>query len=242
MRIETKMLVMLLPLMLIAVFSVLSINAHSIDSTGSESADQLIDASNGISPYVVDTRFPSSPQESRRLQGLNNPNNAAPGSSASSVTSSQDTITQSEPVASEPAAANQNTTANSESTNETASAETTSTVEAATVSGNWSFELNDRYTNGSAPKEVSLALNESDHVILGYGILTEENNTQQVTASGLEDGSRLDLNLTTLGTVNLYKLSLTRNGDSATGEYSAYSADGQSWTGSARGTKSVGRI
>ena len=105
MRIETKMLVMLLPLMLIAVFSVLSINAHAIDSTGSESADQLIDASNGISPYVVDTRFPTSPQESRRLQGLNNPNNVAPGSSASSVTSTQNSITQAEP-----AAANQNTT------------------------------------------------------------------------------------------------------------------------------------
>jgi hypothetical protein len=235
MRIETKMLVMLLPLMLIAVFSVLSINAHSIDSTGSESADQLIDASNGISPYVVDTRFPSSPQESRRLQGLNNPNSAAPGSSAGA----QNSITQSEPA--EPAAANQNTTANSENANETASAEMTSTVEATTVSGNWSFELNDS-TNGSAPKEVLLALNESDHVILGYGNISEENNTQQVTASGSEDGNRLDLNLTTLETVNLYKLSLTRNGDSATGEYSAYSADGQSWTGSAKGIKSVGQI
>jgi len=236
MRIETKMLVMLLPLMLIAVFSLLSINAHSIDSTGSESADQLIDASNGISPYVVDTRFPSSPQESRRLQGLNNPNNVAPGSSTSSVTSTQNSITQSEP-----AAANQNTTVNSESANGTASAEMISTVEATTVSGNWSFELNDS-TNGSAPKEVSLALNESDHVILGYGSIMEENNTQQVTASGLEDGNRLDLNLTTLGTVNLYKLSLTTNGDNAAGEYSAYSADGQSWTGSVKGTKSVGQI
>ena len=116
-----------------------------------------------------------------------------------------------------------------------------STVEATTVSGNWSFELNDS-TNGSALKEVSLALNESEHVILGYGSITEENNTQQVTASGSEDGDRLDLNLTTLGTVNLYKLSLTRNGDFAAGEYSAYSADGQSWTGSAKGTKSVGQI
>jgi hypothetical protein len=232
MRIETKMIVKLLPLVLIAVFSVLSINAHSIDSTGSESADQLIDASNGISPYVVDTRFPTSPQESRRLQGLNNPDSAAPGSSAST----QNSITQSEPA--EPATENQNTTANSGNANETAFAEMTSTVEATTVSGNWSFELNDS-TNGSAPKEVSLALNESDHLILGYGTLMEENNTQQVTASGLENGSRLDLNLTTLATVNLYKLSLTRNDDSATGEYSAYSADGQSWTGSVKGTKYV---
>ncbi len=232
MRIETKMIVTLLPLMLIAVFSVLSINAHSIDSTGSESADQLIDASNGISPYVVDTRFPTSPQESRRLHDLDdNPNNAVSGSSAGSVTSTQDSITQAEPFVT-----NQNTAVNSGGTNET-SPETISIVEVTNVSGNWSFELNDS-TNGSAPKEVSLALNESDHVIFGSGSITEENNTQQITASGLEDGNGLDLNLTTLGTIDLYMLSLTTNGDSATGEYRAHSADGRSWTGSAKGTRS----
>ncbi len=234
MRIEIKMLMMLLPLVLVAVFSILSINAHSIDSDGSESADQLIDASNGISPYVVDTRFPSSPQESRRLQGIdNNPSNAAPGSSSNGATSTQDSTTQAES-----AALNQNTTVNSESTNETASAMTISATEATTASGNWSFVLNDS-TNGSALKEVSLALNESDHVVFGYGNITEGNNTQQVTATGFEDGNRLDLNLTTLGTVNLYMLSLTMNGDSAAGEYRAHSADGQSWTGNATGTKSV---
>jgi hypothetical protein len=234
MRIEIKMLTMLLPLVLVAVFSILSINAHSIDSDGSESADQLIDASNGISPYVVDTRFPASPQESRRLQGIdNNPNNAAPGSSVISATSTQDATTPAES-----AALNQNTTVNSESTNETASTMTISATKATTASGNWSFVLNDS-TNNSKLKEVALALTESDHVIFGYGSIAEGNDTQQVTASGLEDGNRLDLNLTTLGTVSLYMLSLTTNGDSAAGEYRAHSADGQSWTGNATGIKSV---
>src|SRR5664280_1455608 len=224
MRIEIKMLMMLLPLVLVAVFSILSINAHSIDSDGSESADQLIDASNGYTPYVVDTRFPASPQESRRLQGIdNNPNNAAPGSSASVATSAQDATTPTES-----AALNQNTTVNSE----TASTMTISATEATTASGNWSFVLNDS-TNGGALKEVALALNESDHVVFGSGNIAEGNNTQLVTASGLEDGNRLDLNLTTLGTVNLYMLSLNMNGDSAAGEYMAHSADGQSWTGNA---------
>jgi hypothetical protein len=234
MRIEIKMLMMLLPLVLVAVFSILSINAHSIDSDGSESADQLIDASNGIVPYVVDTRFPASPRESRRLQGIDNtPNNAAPGSSSNGATSTQDSVT-----LAESAALNQNSTVNSESTNETASTMTISAIKAVTASGNWSFVLNDS-TNGSALKEVALALNESDHVVFGYGNIAEGNNTQQVTASGLEDGNRLDLNLTTLGTVNLYVLSLNMNGDSAAGEYRAHSADGQSWTGNATGTKSV---
>jgi len=234
MRIEIKMLMVLLTLALVAVFSMLSINAHSIDSDGSESADQLIDASNGISPYVVDTRFPSSPQESRRLQGIdNNPSNAASGPSSNGATSTQDSVT-----LAESAALNQNTTVNSESTNETASAMTISATEATTASGDWSFVLNDS-TNGSALKEVSLALNESDHVVFGSGNITEGNSTRQVTASGFEDGNRLDLNLTTLGTVNLYMLSLTTNGDSAAGEYRAHSADGQSWTGNATGTKSV---
>jgi hypothetical protein len=115
---------------------------------------------------------------------------------------------------------------------------TISATKATTASGNWSFVLNDS-TNGGALKEVALALSESDHVVFGYGNITEGNNTQQVTASGLEDGNRLDLNLTTLGTVNLYMLTLTTNGDSAAGEYRAHSADGQSWTGNATGTKSV---
>ena len=234
MRIEIKMLAMLLPLALVAVFGILSINAHSIDSDGSESADQLIDASNGIVPIVVDTRFPASPQESRRLQGIgNNPSKAAPGSSASVATSAQDSTTPAES-----AAANKNTTVNSESTNENASTVTISATEAPTASGNWSFVLNDS-TNNSRLKEVALALTKSDHVIFGYGSIAEGNETQQVTASGLEDGNRLDLNLTTLGTVNLYMLSLTTNGDSAAGEYRAHSADGQSWTGNATGTKSV---
>jgi hypothetical protein len=234
MRIEIKMLMMLLPLVLVAVVSVLSINAHSIDSDGSESADQLIDASNGIVPIVVDTRFPASPQESRRLQGLDkNPSNTAPGSSASSATSAQDSTTPAES-----AAATKNTTVNSENTNETASTVTISATEAPTASGNWSFVLNDS-TNNSKLKEVALALTESDHVIFGYGSIAEGNDTQQVTASGLEDGNRLNLNLTTIGSVNLYTLSLTTNGDSAAGEYRAHSADGQSWTGNATGAKSV---
>ena len=234
MRIEIKMLMMLLPLVLVAVFSILFINAHAIDNDGSESAEQLIDASNGIVPIVVDTRFPASPQESRRLQGIdNNPNNAAPGSSASSATSTQDATT---PAAS--VALNQNTTVNSESANETASTISISAIKAAIASGNWSFVLNDS-TNGGALKEVALALTESDHVVFGSGNITEGNNTQQVTATGFENSNRLDLNLTTLGTVNLYMLSLTTNGDSAAGEYRAHSADGQSWTGNATGTKSV---
>jgi hypothetical protein len=234
MRIEIKMLTMLLPLVLVAVFGILSINAHSIDSDGSESADQLIDASNGIVPIVVDTRFPASPQESRRLQGLgNNPSKAAPGSSASSATSAQNSTT-----LAESAAATKNTTVNSESTNETATAMTISATEAPTASGNWSFVLNDS-TNNSRLKEVALALTESDHVIFGYGSIAEGNETQQVTASGLKDGNRLNLNLTTLGSVNLYMLSLITNGDSAAGEYRAHSADGQSWMGNATGTKSM---
>ena len=130
MRIEIKMLMMLLPLVLVAVFSILSINAHSIDSDGSESADQLIDASNGIVPYVVDTRFPASPQESRRLQGLDNkPNNAAPGQSSNGGTSTQDSVT-----LAESAALNQNTTVNSENTNENATTITISATKAATAS------------------------------------------------------------------------------------------------------------
>ena len=232
MRIKIKILMISSSLVLLAIFNVLSINAYAIDSTGSESADQLIDESNGIFPnaVVVDTRFPTSPQESRRLHGLdNNASYAVPSSLASGAPSSQDSMTRAES-----AAANQDKTVNTQNTSKTASAQTISTTSATIASGNWSFELND-----STLKEVVLAIIESNHIVFGTGSIAEGNNTLQVTASGFEDGNRLNLNLTTLGSVNLYMLSLTTSSDSAVGDYRAFSADGQYWTGGVKGTKSM---
>jgi hypothetical protein len=40
-----------------------------------------------------------------------------------------------------------------------------------------------------------------------------------------------------LGTISLYKQALHLNGDSASGDYQAFSASGDTWTGSAEGLR-----
>ncbi len=69
--------------------------------------------------------------------------------------------------------------------------------------------------------------------------MNDGNTTSVLAASGSLNGDKLNLDLTTLGSINLYRLTLTPNGDSASGDYQAFSANGESWTGSASGTRSA---
>ena len=62
---RTRILIMIL---LFALLAVLALNSEAIFDGSDGSADQLIDASNGVYTPVVDTRFSSSPQEARALQ------------------------------------------------------------------------------------------------------------------------------------------------------------------------------
>ena len=62
---RTRILIIILPFALLAI---LALNSDAIFDGSDGSADQLIDASNGVYTPVVDTRFPSSPQEARALQ------------------------------------------------------------------------------------------------------------------------------------------------------------------------------
>ena len=62
---RTRILIMLLPFALLAI---LALDSQAIFDGSGGSADQLIDASNGVYTPVVDTRFPSSPQEARALR------------------------------------------------------------------------------------------------------------------------------------------------------------------------------
>jgi hypothetical protein len=56
--------------------------------------------------------------------------------------------------------------------------------------------------------------------------------TWTIAAAGdrFADGG-LSLDLLTFGNVNLYRLSLEMAGNSASGEYQGYSANGQTWSG-----------
>ena len=110
---------------------------------------------------------------------------------------------------------------------------TPSSTSSGNVSGSWSFELTD-----NSVKNVALTLFQSGDAVFGTGSMNDGNNPQIVAASGSLDGDKLNLDLTTSGSINLYRLALTPSGDSASGDYQAFSANGSSMTGSAKGTRS----
>jgi hypothetical protein len=110
---KTRILIFLLPIVLLAIPA---LNSQSISDGSYRSKDQLIDASNGVYTPVVDTRFPTSPQEARALRDAKK-----------NIEYSDVPI----PVSSDTIKANN-------------SVEVTKPNEpAAIISGNWSFELND---------------------------------------------------------------------------------------------------
>jgi hypothetical protein len=67
----------------------------------------------------------------------------------------------------------------------------------------------------------------------------DANTTMMAAASGTLTGSELNLDLVTLGKVNLYRLTLMVSGESATGNYTAYSPSSSTSTGTTKGTRSA---
>ena len=110
---RTRILIMIL---LFALLAVLALNSEAIFDGSDGSADQLIDASNGVYTPVVDTRFPSSPQEAKALQNAkkNIEYTEVPSSVPSSIIKDNSSGEEIKPIGS-----------------------------AAMISGNWSFQLND---------------------------------------------------------------------------------------------------
>ncbi|MGV8174747.1 MAG: hypothetical protein ACP5OU_03500 [Methanothrix sp.] len=102
----------------------------------------------------------------------------------------------------------------------------------ASVQGNWFFTLNDSVTRDLA---LTLLQNETD--VLGSGKIKEGNNTLDVTASGSIAGSNMELNLVSSNPIIQYRMNLTLSDDLSVGEYSAASASGETWAGSAEGQK-----
>jgi len=103
------------------------------------------------------------------------------------------------------------------------------------LGGSWSIALND-----SVQRSMALTLFQKDDQLLGAGKMRVENSTIDAAVSGqvFGDGTaRLDI--ITINPIDLYKLSLNLNGDMASGEYSALSASGESWTGSFEGVKTA---
>jgi hypothetical protein len=105
---------------------------------------------------------------------------------------------------------------------------------AATVGGSWSFLLND-----TQEKDLAVSIFQKDSDVFGAGKMREGEDIMDVAVSGTVDGSTLELNLVTLGTISLYKLDLDLSGDTATGRFQAISTSGETWTGNADGQKTA---
>ncbi len=104
------------------------------------------------------------------------------------------------------------------------------------ITGPWSLDL---VALDQPMRHLDLALVQNMDAILGHGVLAEGNNTQRVVASGSQAGGRLSLDVTPVGSMDLYKLDISTDSHT-TGTYTAYSADGSTWSGDITGTASVG--
>jgi len=207
-----------------------AINSCSFYDTTGKSVDQLINESIGI--YAHNSGFPENPRESRELWSKETGVNfTMPGTQSGNVTSA---IKSSDAIATDAVQYQSASTmsATQTSTSETASAEESTTSSATNLAGNWSFELRDSKT-----REMSLTLFQSEDAIFGTGSMNDGGDTLEVSASGSVEKDRLNLDITTSEIVSLYRLVLTTNGDSVSGNYRAFSASKEPWTGIANGIR-----
>ncbi len=200
---------------------------------GESLADQLLQSSvDGSGLATSDPRFPSTPQKSRELQqDKSSLDWTMPSSLGTGTTSPKSSRAEAESNE-----ASQNDTSQETplvaNTSAIAQSELPSESSVASMGGSWSFELND-----SLKREVGLALFQNGKYVYGTGNMREGNSTLQVAASGSVQGETMDLDIISLGSINLYKLSLDLSGDSALGDYQAFSASGDAWKGSADGLR-----
>lgn len=201
---------------------------------GESLADKLIEASNGPGVLTSNTGFASTPGESKKQwtnrtgvdftmpESLSGGGNSAKESRANAeVADSQQTEDTAE-VETPPA-------------EDTASTQPeASSSGAASVGGSWSFTLDE-----STPKEMVLTLFQSGDAVYGTGSINTGDNTLVVAASGLVDSDSMNLDVTSIGTIGLYRIALDLDGDSASGSYDAFAVGGETWTGNAQGIRSV---
>ncbi len=204
---------------------------------GESLADKLIEASNGPGVLTSNTGFAATPGESKKQwSNRTGVDFTMPESLSASGKSAKESRANAEATKSQQA----EDTADDTTDTETSTAEDTTTTEpasssgAASVGGSWSFTLDE-----STPKEMVLTLFQSGDAVYGTGSINTGDSTLVVAASGLVDSDSMNLDVTSIGTIGLYRIALDLDGDSATGSYNAFAASGETWTGNAEGTRSV---
>lgn len=200
-------------------------------SPGESLADKLIEGSSNPETYANKAGFAATPKIARELQKNKTSMN---WTMPSTLTGGGKSAKESRDLAD---------ATGSEVTGSDAAQDTTTVVPidqtelpaapAAVVTGSWSFQLND-----DSQKDIALSLFQNGDALFGTGNMREGNDTLQVAASGSLQGDDMNLDITTLGSISLYRLTLSFSGDSASGDYTAFSASGDAWTGSADGMRS----
>ncbi len=104
------------------------------------------------------------------------------------------------------------------------------------VTGNWSLDL---ISLDQVLRHMDLALIQNSDVIMGYGTMADDKESQRVAANGYFSGSRLLLTVMPVENLYLYKLDLSLDIQTK-GTYAAYSADGKAWSGDIAGDSPPG--
>ena len=202
-------------------------NAYSIGDSVGKSADQLIDESNGIHSH--DIYHPENPQEARTLWSLEHGTNFT---MPDKVLENSTTTSPEAPLASADSSKGlQNQISGATNASQTTLSQGVAALNATNAAGNWSFRLRDSKKN----RVLALTLFQSYNAVFGTGRINDGGDTLEVSASGSVEGDKLYLDATSSGTITLYRLALTENGNTASGEYRAFSTGGETWIGLAEG-------
>ena len=216
-------------------------NAYSIGDSIGKSADQLIDESNGIHSH--DIYHPENPQEARTLWSLQHGTNFTMpdtvlensiGTSTGFRTDTRTSTSPEEPLYSANSSESlQNQIAGATNASQTTLSQGVAALNAANAAGNWSFRLRDSKKN----RVLALTLFQSYNAVFGTGRINDGGDTLEVMASGSVEGDKLYLEATSSGTIILYRLALTESGNTASGEYRAFSTGNETWKGLADGVR-----
>jgi len=93
----------------------------------------------------------------------------------------------------------------------------------------WNLKLLD-----SQDRIVALQMHQSNNIVFGKGTITVGSSTQNVMATGTVTGNKLNMDIIS-DDLTLFRLYLTMNGKSLSGDYHGYSVIYVSWKGIAMG-------
>jgi len=101
------------------------------------------------------------------------------------------------------------------------------------VSGNWSLEISD-----DTAQNATLAIFQNGNTVFGKGHVNVNNGTITATACGSISDNKLNIGLVMPERIALYQLSMTVNGNSAIGSYTAFTTNGSTSSGTVKGVRS----